>query len=98
MAHVEGVPTNRSTLAGQGSRSVVGLALGMAALFLALVAILINTPILFYMGTALIATIFAIRLQARLSVRGLRFRRLSPDALKVGDWLTIVIDVWSEKK
>jgi uncharacterized protein (DUF58 family) len=98
MARVEGVPTNRSTLAGQGNRSVVGLALGMAALFFAIVAILINTPILFYMGTALIATILASRMQAWLSVRGLRFRRQVPDAIKVGDWVTISIEVWSERR
>ena len=85
-------------MAGQGSRSVVGLALGMAALFFAIVAILINTPILFYMGTALIATIGASRLQAWLSVRGLRFQREAPDAAKVGDVVTIQIVVWSERK
>ncbi len=98
MAKVDAYETNRTSFAGQGSRSVVGLALGMAALFFAIVAILINTPILFYMGTALIATIFASRLQARLSVRGLRFKREMPDAVKVGDWVTISISVWSEKK
>src|SRR5687767_5074137 len=98
MAQTEGYQSNRTSLAGQGSRSVVGLALGMSALFFAIVAILINTPILFYMGTALIATIAASRLQAWLSVRGLRFRREAPDAVKVGDVVTINIAVWSERK
>lgn len=77
---------------------MVGLALGMAALFFAIVAVLINTPTLFYMGTALIATIGASRLQAWLSVRGLRFQREAPDAIKVGDVVTITLSVWSERK
>lgn len=98
MARSESYQTNRYSLAGQGNRSVVGLALGMAALFFAIVAILINTPILFYMGTALIATIAASRLQAWLSVRGLRFKREAPDAIKVGDVVTITLSVWSERK
>ena len=85
-------------MAGQGNRSIVGLALGMAALFFAIVAVLINTPILFYMGTALIATIAASRLQAWLSVRGLRFQREAPDTVKVGDTVTISITVWSDRK
>jgi uncharacterized protein (DUF58 family) len=98
MAKADAYQTNQSSISGQGSRSVVGLALGMAALFFAIVAILINTPILFYMGTALIATIGASRLQAWLSVRGLRFRREIPDAVKVGEPVTISISVWSERK
>ncbi|MBC8065938.1 MAG: DUF58 domain-containing protein [Chlorobia bacterium] len=98
MAQTDSYQTNRSSMAGQGSRSVVGLALGMAALFFAIVAILINTPILFYMGTALIATIAASRLQAWLSVRGLRIQREEPDSIKVGDTVTINIVVWSERK
>ncbi len=98
MAKADAYETNRTSFAGQGSRSVVGLALGMAALFFAIVAILINTPILFYMGTALIATIAASRLQAWLSVRGLRFQREAPDAVKVGDMVTVNIAVWSERK
>lgn len=98
MAKADAYETNRTSFAGQGSRSVVGLALGMAALFFAIVAILINTPILFYMGTALIATIVASRIQARLSVRGLRFKREEPDAVKVGDVVTVNIAVWSDRK
>lgn len=98
MAKADAYETNRTSFAGQGSRSVVGLALGMAALFFAIVAILINTPILFYMGTALIATIAASRLQAWFSVRGLRFQREAPDAVKVGDLVTINLSVWSERK
>lgn len=98
MAQATKYQSNRGQLAGHSNRSVVGLALGMAALFFALVAILINTPILFYMGTALIATIVASRIQARLSVRALRFQREAPDAVKVGDVVTINIIVWSERK
>ncbi len=93
-----GYQSTRGQLAGQSHRSVVGLALGMAALFFAVVAVLTNSPVLFYMGTALIATIGASRLQAWLSVRALRFKREAPDPVKLGDMVTINIVVWSERK
>ena len=50
------------------------------------------------MGTALIATIGACRLQAWLSVRGLRFERIAPESVQVGDLVTVEITVWSEHK
>jgi len=93
-----GYQSTRSNMAGQSHRSVVGLALGMAALFFAVVAVLTNSPVPFYMGTALIPTIGASRLQARLSVRGLRFQREAPDHVKLGDMVTINLTVWSERK
>lgn len=98
MASAGGYQSHRAEMGGQSNRNVVGLALGMAALFFAVVAVLINTPILFYMGTALIMTIAASRLQAWLSVRELRFEREAPDPVKLGDTVTINLIVWSERK
>ena len=63
-----------------------------------LVAIMLNSGALFYMGTALIATLGACRLQAWLSVRGLRFDRVAPEAVRVGELVTVQITVWSEYK
>lgn len=69
-----------------------------AALFLAIMAISINSPALFYMATAMVATILACRLQAWLAVRGLRLERLAPPAVHVGEVVTISATVWSEHK
>ncbi|HRI42747.1 MAG TPA: DUF58 domain-containing protein [Fimbriimonadaceae bacterium] len=70
----------------------------IAALFLATMAILINSPALFYMATAMFATILASRAQAWLSVRGLRFERVSPPTVNVGDTVTVGLVVWSERR
>jgi len=59
---------------------------------------MLNSPALFYMGTALIATIGACRLQSWLSVRGLRFERIAPESVQVGDLVTVEITVWSDHK
>jgi uncharacterized protein (DUF58 family) len=88
----EAVPTVGST------RSVAGLALTTAALFLAVVAVLIGAPALFYMGTALFMTIGACQFQALLAVRGLKFERVAPETARVGDLVTVEITVWSEKR
>jgi len=72
--------------------------LTIASAFLAVVAIMLGSPALFYMGTALIATIGACRLQAWLSVKGLRFERIAPASVRVGDLVTVQITVWSERK
>lgn len=79
-------------------RRVAGFALNLASLFLLLVAIMLDSSALFYMATALIATLAACRLQAWLSVRGLRFDRVAPEAVKVGELVTVEITVWSEHK
>ena len=50
------------------------------------------------MGTALIATIGACRFQAWLSVKGLRFERIAPASVRVGDLVTVQITVWSERR
>jgi uncharacterized protein (DUF58 family) len=60
-----------------------------------LVAVLIGSMALFYITTALIATILACHLQAFFSVRGLKVQRIAPDNVRVGDLITIEIAVWS---
>jgi len=79
-------------------RNVAGFALTTAAAFLAVVAILLNAPSLFYMATALIATLAACQLQALLSVRALRFERIAPTTATLGDLITVEITAWSERK
>ncbi len=79
-------------------RNVAGFALTISAAFLAVVAIMLNAPALFYMGTAMFATIGACHLQAWLSVRGLRFERIAPPSARVGDFVTVEIVVWSERR
>ncbi len=79
-------------------RNVAGFTLTLASAFLAVVALMLDSPALFYMGTALVATIIACRIQARLSVLGLRFERITPASVRVGDLVTVEITVWSEKK
>ncbi|HWD40609.1 MAG TPA: DUF58 domain-containing protein [Fimbriimonas sp.] len=76
-------------------RYLAGFALTWASVFLALVAMLIGSPALFYITTALIATIGACHLQAYLAVRGLRVERVAPQSLRVGDLVTIELTVWS---
>lgn len=77
---------------------IAGIALTTAAMFLVVVAVMLNNPALFYMSTAMIATIAASRLQAWLSVRGLRFERTAPEKVSAGDLVTIEITVWSERR
>ena len=79
-------------------RNIAGFALTWASVFIAVVAIMVNSPALFYMGTGLIATIAACRFQARLACRALRFERVAPDSAQVGELLTVEIVVWSERK
>ncbi|MDR3688660.1 MAG: DUF58 domain-containing protein [Fimbriimonas sp.] len=79
-------------------RNVAGFTLTLASAFLAVVALMLNSPALFYMGTALVGTIGACRLQAWLAVRGLRFERIAPESVQVGDLVTVEITVWSEFK
>lgn len=79
-------------------RRLAGIGLSTSATFLAVVAVMLNSPSLFYMGTALVGTIAACRLQAWLSVRGLRFERIAPSQVSVGDLVTVSITVWSEHR
>jgi hypothetical protein len=71
---------------------------GVAALFLSVVAIMVGAGALFYMGTAVIVTILVARLQAWLSVRGLRVERIAPSAVHVGERVTVEAIVWSERR
>lgn len=82
----------------RGVRSVAGVALSTSALFLATVAIMLNSPGLFYMSTALIATIGACRFQAWLAVRGLHFERFAPEKAQVGELVTVEMVVWSDRR
>lgn len=75
-----------------------GITLTWSALFLLVMAVLVYSPMLFYMATAIIVTIGAARLQAWLSVRYLRFERYAPPAVKVGEPVMVEIVVWSERE
>lgn len=79
-------------------RNVAGLAITLSAALMALVAIMLDAPSMFYMGTALIATIGSCRLQSWLAVRGLRFERVAPESARVGDLVTVEITCWSERR
>jgi uncharacterized membrane protein YfbV (UPF0208 family) len=59
-------------------RNIASFALTWAAVFMTIVAVMLDSWAMFYMGTALVATIAACRFQAWLSVRGLRFERVAP--------------------
>ena len=78
-------------------RSLAGFALTWASLFLAIVAVLIGSQALFFITTAMIATLGACHLQAWLSVRGLRVERVVPPSAQVGEIVTVEITIWSEK-
>ena len=69
-----------------------------SALFLLVMAVLVYSPMLFYMATAIMVTIGAARLQAWLAVRYLRFERYAPPAVRVGEDVTVEIIVWSERE
>lgn len=75
-----------------------GIALTWSAVFLLVMAVLVYSPMLFYMATAIIVTIAAARLQAWLAVRYLRFERYAPPAVRVGEPVTVEIIVWSERE
>lgn len=74
------------------------VALSTASLFLIVMAVLVNSPPLFYMATAIIATLAGSRLQAWLAVRGLRFERSITPAVQVGEPVTVHVIVWSERR
>lgn len=82
----------------RGLRSVAGVAVSTSAFFLATVAVMLNSPGLFYMATALIATLGASRLQAWLAVRGLQFERVAPEKAQVGELVTVEMVVWSVRR
>ncbi len=65
---------------------------------MAVVAIMLDSPALFYMATALFATMAASHLQARLAAEALRFDRIAPASVRVGELVTVEITVWSTRK
>jgi uncharacterized protein (DUF58 family) len=79
-------------------RNVAGLAITLSAAMMAVVAVMLDAPSMFYMGTALIATIGTCRLQSWLAVKGLRFERVAPESARVGDLVTVEITCWSERR
>lgn len=79
-------------------RRLARLVLTTSALFLLVMAILINSPALFYMATAMAATIAACAFQAYLSVRGLQIQRISPPAVNFGEVVTVSLIVRSERR
>jgi len=79
-------------------RQTAGVALTTSAIFLILVALLLNSAALFYMSTAILATILVSRIQAYRSVRDLHFDRFAPDSVKVGELVKVEITVWSDRR
>lgn len=82
----------------RGMRGVAGVALSTSSIFLLIVAVMLNSPPLFYMSTALLATLGVSRLQAFLSVRGLRFDRFVPEKASVGELIAVELSVWSDRR
>jgi len=76
-------------------RRVGGCGLTASAIALSLVALLVGSPGLFYMSTAIIVTILVGRLQAWLAVTSLRFERIAPSVAHVGELITVETIVWS---
>ncbi|MCU0316834.1 MAG: DUF58 domain-containing protein [Fimbriimonadaceae bacterium] len=74
------------------------IALTWSSVFLIVMAVLVDSPALFYMAAAVIFTLLAARLQAYLAVRYLRFERYASPAVKVGEQVTVEVIVWSERK
>ncbi|HMS53824.1 MAG TPA: DUF58 domain-containing protein [Fimbriimonadaceae bacterium] len=77
---------------------IASLALTTAFLFLIVVAVMLNSGTLFYMGTALVATIGAARLQAWMSVRGLTIERIVPESASLGEEVKVELTIRSERK
>src|SRR5579862_9231113 len=79
-------------------RQAARVALTWSAICLVIVALLLNSAALFYMSTAILATIGVSRYQAIRSVRDLHFDRHAPDAVKVGELVKVEITVWSDRR
>lgn len=79
-------------------RNVAGLAITISAAFISVVAVMLDAPSLFFMGTALIAMIGTCRFQSWLAVRQMRFERVAPESARVGDLVTVEITCWSERR
>jgi len=79
-------------------RNVAGTALALCAGFFAFVALMVNSPSLFYMAMALIVMLVVSRFQAWLAVKALRFERVAPESVRIGELVTVEITVWSERR
>ncbi|MEQ1934828.1 MAG: DUF58 domain-containing protein [Fimbriimonadaceae bacterium] len=82
----------------RGMRGVAGVALSTSSMFLLIVAVMLNSPPLFYMSTALLSTLAVSRLQAYLSVRGLKFDRFVPEKASVGELIAVELSIWSDRR
>lgn len=78
--------------------NIAGVALFTAALFLLVVAVMLNSPALFYMSTAMVATILAARFQAYQAVRNLSFTRRTPGSVRVGELVEVELVAKGEGK
>lgn len=76
----------------------VSVTLYISSLLLVVMAVLVSSPPLFYMATAVIVTLLASRLQAFLAVRYLRFDRFVPAAVGIGEKVVVEVVVWSERR
>lgn len=74
------------------------VALTTSTIFLIVMAVMLNSPALFYMSSALLATIGASRMQAWFSLQKLRFARKAPEAVKVGEETVIELTATSERR
>ena len=83
---------------GAGMNRYAATALTWASVFLMVMAVLVNSNELFVMAAAIIATMVAAHLQARLAVRALRFEHFISPAVKVGERVTVEVIVWSERR
>ncbi len=70
-------------------RRTAAVGLGFAGLFLTIVAVLVGAPGLFYMSTAVLATLLASRLQAWYAIQKLKVSRSVPPSVTAGDAVTV---------
>lgn len=75
---------------------LAGVALTTASIMLIVVAVPLNSAALFYMSTAMIATMIASRIQAARSVKKLKIERFAPEIARVGELVTIDLTLWTE--
>ncbi|MCG9893905.1 MAG: DUF58 domain-containing protein [Fimbriimonadaceae bacterium] len=82
----------------EGLNRYAAITLTTAAFFLIVMAILVDSPPLFYMATAIVITLAGARLQARLAVRSLRVERTITPAVQVGEIVHVHLTLWSERR
>lgn len=71
------------------------LTLSVSGGFLMFVGVWLNSAALFYMSTVMIVTLIALKAQAILATKGLRFERIIPSLVTAGERIEIRIRVWS---